>query len=193
MELISVKSSDKMCVMTIEQAEKKHSKRKKTGRYKTAKQGRKKRNDFKAITDDQLSQVEVMAGLGLNGKDIAHVLGMSRESLVRRQRENPAIYDALCKGRAIAKFKVHATAYQMATSGNCHPMTKFWLQARSGWKEAQEIQFNFMQTNFGHQDIGRLSDSQLLELTDKCMTALKLASKDQDLIEGDIVGEAAAS
>ncbi len=90
------------------------------------------------FTDKEIKQIESMAGLGMNVEQMAHVVGVSKATFDRRQGDQPAVHEAISKGRALASMGVRKTAYQMATSGKCPAMTIFWLKTREGWKEPRE-------------------------------------------------------
>ena len=90
------------------------------------------------FTAREINQIESMAGLGMNVEQMAHVIGVSKATFDRRQAAQPAVHDAISKGRALASMCVRKTAYQMATSGKCPAMTIFWLKTREGWKEPRD-------------------------------------------------------
>lgn len=73
-----------------------------------------------------------MAKLGMRDNDIATVKGISEAQLKRN------FAPQLKEGRVHGYDKVLETAFDMATSGKCPLMTKFWLQVRLRWAEAKE-------------------------------------------------------
>jgi predicted transcriptional regulator len=77
------------------------------------------------------AQAEDLAGYGLTHEQIAHVLGVSQDTVERHYT------DELEAGLALALATVAKTAYQMATSGDEPAMTMFWLKTRAKWKEVQ--------------------------------------------------------
>lgn len=87
------------------------------------------------VTEDDRARAARLAGYGLKHDQIASELGISVSTLQRRFSAE------LKRGHATAAAKVAATAYELATSGTCPPMTMFWLKTRCGWKETavQEI------------------------------------------------------
>lgn len=144
---------------------------------------KKTRSDKLLIPDNFYSQLESMAGLGLNGQEISQILGMSVPTFERRKSEDPLVTDALRRGRAKARAQVAKTAYQMATSGKSHPMTQFWLKCKGGWHEKQEISLSYLKDKFGVTDVNKLTDEQRIELAEKCIVALRqgLEKKDDEL------------
>lgn len=91
------------------------------------------------LTQDQLVQIERLAGLGMSQKDMAYVLGLSRSMIQRRLIDQPEVAEAVEKGKARASAAVRSTAFKMATSGKCAVMTMFWLKCRENWRESSEI------------------------------------------------------
>jgi len=88
-------------------------------------------NPAKKLTEKELSEVEMLAGLGLRYEDIAAIKGMCLDTLKKYAEE------ALQRGKAKAKAQVMQTAYKMALSGKTPAMTIFWLKTRAGWRENQ--------------------------------------------------------
>jgi hypothetical protein len=87
------------------------------------------------IDEKELQQVEKLAGLGLNMKQIAHIIGVCKKTLERRMQDQPEVAVAVEKGRALAIAKVSKTAYELALSGKHPVMTIFFLKCRAGWSE----------------------------------------------------------
>ncbi len=50
-------------------------------------------------------------------------------------KDQKGVVEAIEKGRALALAQVAKTAFQLATSGKCYPMTMFYLKCRGGWSE----------------------------------------------------------
>lgn len=86
-----------------------------------------------APSDEQRRQVEAMSGFGVPQDDIAVVIGVSGPTLRRHFRTE------LDRGVARANARVGQRLYEMATSGDNTAATIFWLKARAGWREKQEI------------------------------------------------------
>jgi hypothetical protein len=87
------------------------------------------------IDTDQVNLVSRLAGLGLNMQQVADALGISKDTLERRIKEDERLQAAVAKGRAKAATKVAETAFRLATSGEHPSMTMFWLKTRLGWRE----------------------------------------------------------
>jgi peptidyl-tRNA hydrolase len=89
----------------------------------------------KSLTDKELIEIEMMAGLGLRYEDIASIKGMCLDTLKKYADS------ALSRGKAKAKLQVAQTAYKMATSGKTPAMTIFWLKTQARWKDygSQEV------------------------------------------------------
>jgi hypothetical protein len=83
-----------------------------------------------APTPYQARQVAVMSALGLDPKDIALVLDVEEKMLALYYRKELRV------SHNLANAMVARVALQMALSGRYPDMTKFWLKARGGWKEA---------------------------------------------------------
>jgi hypothetical protein len=76
-----------------------------------------------------------LTGLGLNTQQVADALGISKDTLERRVKEDENLRTALVQGRAKAATAVAETAFKLATSGDHPAMTMFWLKTRLGWRE----------------------------------------------------------
>jgi len=86
------------------------------------------------LTDDQIRQIETLAGLGLNQIEIASVLGIGRATLQRKIAQDTEISDAMDRGKAKAKTNVARVAYEMALKNPV--MTQFYLKCLGGWRTA---------------------------------------------------------
>lgn len=124
------------------------------GRRKEALQ-RKQRSDKWDPDPEQLARLEAMAGVGLNLSQMAHILGLHVQSMIRRMREKPEIRAAVERGRALATMNVSQAAYKMAVSEKVPDMTKFWLKARAGWRDTQAIEIGRGRDyeNYSDQDL----------------------------------------
>jgi len=84
-------------------------------------------------TPEQRYAVRCMSATGVKQDVIAraiHPLGPISVTTLRRY-----FRDELDNGKALLLRDVVAVATQMALSGDCPSMTKFWLQVHGGWKE----------------------------------------------------------
>lgn len=93
------------------------------------------------LTETQFSEMEVLAGLGLNLNDIASVFGISKTTLWRYANENPRINETLEKGRAKANAKVAQSLYNNAVKNDNIAAQIWWTKSRMGWREqAPEVE-----------------------------------------------------
>ncbi len=83
----------------------------------------------KELSDKDLAEVELLAGLGMRYEDIALTKGMSLDTLKKYADE------ALERGKAKAKAQVMQSAFKMALSGKHPATTTFWLRTQCGWRE----------------------------------------------------------
>lgn len=91
-------------------------------------------------TPQQAAQAESLSGYGLNNPQIAAFFGCSLRTWEKAISITPAIKEAMESGRAKAAAAVTRTAYDLATSGKCPPMTMFWLKTRLGWREVERVE-----------------------------------------------------
>jgi hypothetical protein len=91
-------------------------------------------------TEDQLKMVRAMSGYGVPQVDIALVLGIAKDTLLRRCRLD------LDLGMAQANAKVAQSLFAMATvppdqatSANVAAAI-FWTKARMGWREKLSVE-----------------------------------------------------
>ena len=111
----------------------------------------KHRKDKIIISDQQINEIETMAGYGLSRDQILRVLGFSEMTYYRRAAEDPRITEAMERGRAKAETVISQKAYQMARDGHAD-MIKFWLKCRARWKETTEHKVEVTgQTTIVHQ------------------------------------------
>jgi len=83
----------------------------------------------KPLSDKDLAEVEMLAGLGMRYEDIALTKGVCLETLKKYAGE------MLERGKAKAKAQVMQSAFKMALSGKHPAMTTFWLKTQCGWRE----------------------------------------------------------
>ena len=87
------------------------------------------------MEENQINQMEILSGLGVQQADIARILGFHPNSFANIMKNDLVAYEAYKRGNAKAVAKVAQTAYQMAVSGKHPSMTMFWLKAREKWRE----------------------------------------------------------
>jgi len=83
----------------------------------------------KPLSEKDLAEVEMLAGLGMRYEDIALTKGVCLETLKKYAGE------MLERGKAKAKAQVMQSAFKMALSGKHPAMTTFWLKTQCGWRE----------------------------------------------------------
>lgn len=86
-----------------------------------------------------LEKVEEYAGLGLTREEIALSLGISYSTLNRRIKESADVDAAMKRGRAKANIKVGNALMKAIEGGNVTAII-FYLKARAGWTEKQQIE-----------------------------------------------------
>ncbi|MFT8246964.1 hypothetical protein [Roseomonas sp. BN140053] len=101
-------------------------------------------------TDEQRKTVRVMSGFGIPQTDIATLLDIDPKTLRLHFRRE------LDRGSVEATVKVAQTLFQMATSGQNTAAAIFWMKARAGWREKQEVVLSTRRA-------GELSDAELEE------------------------------
>lgn len=87
------------------------------------------------LSDDQIRQIEILAGLGLKMSDISLTLGFSERTLYNKSEEDERVLLAIKSGMAKAASQITQTAFQLAKSGKYPAMTMFWLKCRQRWRE----------------------------------------------------------
>ena len=81
--------------------------------------------------DDTRIKVYTLSTVGTRHEDIASVLGISHDTLVKYYKEE------LDKGRIEANASVAETLFKQAKEGNTTAMI-FWLKSRAKWKETSQ-------------------------------------------------------
>lgn len=83
----------------------------------------------KKPTSQDLKEIEMLAGMGLNQQQIGDVKGMHRDTLRKYAQA------AYTRGKAKAIARVAQTAFEMAVSGKNTALTIFYLKTQGGWRE----------------------------------------------------------
>ena len=81
--------------------------------------------------EDTRIKVYTLSTVGTRHEDIASVLGISHDTLVKYYKEE------LDKGRIEANASVAETLFKQAKEGNTTAMI-FWLKSRAKWKETSQ-------------------------------------------------------
>lgn len=85
-------------------------------------------------TEENRRTVRAMSGYGVPHADIATMLRVDPKTLRKH------FQDELERGSIEATAKVGQSLYRMATEGNSVAAAIFWMKARAGWREKQEVQ-----------------------------------------------------
>ena len=89
-----------------------------------------------------LAEVERLAQTMDSDKEIALALGISEDTLGRRKRDSADFADAIKKGKAKGRAFVGGKLMEKIADGDTAAMI-FYLKAKAGWKEKQEITGSF--------------------------------------------------
>ena len=85
-------------------------------------------------TDEQRRTVKAMSGFGVPQPDIATHIGIDPKTLRKWFREE------LDRGSIEATTKVAQSLFRMATEGNNVAAAIFWMKARAGWREKNNLE-----------------------------------------------------
>jgi IS30 family transposase len=85
-------------------------------------------------SSEDLQQIEAMAASGLTQEQIAHNLGICRDTIYRHKKTNSRLSDAIKKGQAAGIEKVANALFNSAINGNVAAQI-FYLKSRAGWRE----------------------------------------------------------
>src|SRR4051794_22602766 len=86
--------------------------------------------------DEQRRTVKAMSGFGIPQPDIATHVGIDPKTLRKHFR------DELDRGSIEATTKVAQSLFRMATEGNNVAAAIFWMKARAGWREKQQVELS---------------------------------------------------
>jgi hypothetical protein len=102
-------------------------------------------------TDEQRRTVRALSGYGVPQEGIAIHIGIDAKTLRKHFR------DDLDRGSVEATAKVAQSLFHLATIDKNVTAAIFWMKARAGWREKQEIQFS-------NRSLEQLSDADLERL-----------------------------
>jgi hypothetical protein len=102
-------------------------------------------------TDEQRRTVRALSGYGVPQDGIAIHIGIDAKTLRKHFRED------LDRGSVEATAKVAQSLFHLATIDKNVAAAIFWMKARAGWREKQEIQFS-------NRPLEQLSDADLERL-----------------------------
>jgi 2-hydroxychromene-2-carboxylate isomerase len=86
------------------------------------------------LSEDQRRAARAMAGLGVSRHQIAKYLGLEEAVLAAM------LGDELDQAEVDANAKVAKSLFTMATQKNNVAAAIFWMKARGGWREKQEVE-----------------------------------------------------
>lgn len=84
-------------------------------------------------TAESRAQVEALSGYGVRHDEISHYLDIDPKTLRKHYREQ------LDKGTVKANVSVARALHKQALDGHVAAQI-FWLKARAGWREKQEVE-----------------------------------------------------
>lgn len=87
------------------------------------------------LDDEQIRQAERLSTVGLNNDQLAGYFGIAGVTWERILERQPAVKEAIEKGRAAGIGKVAASLFQMATTGKNVAAAIFFLKTRARWRE----------------------------------------------------------
>lgn len=121
------------------------------------------RSDKFQVHDALIPQLESMAAVGMTITQICHVLGISDQTLLRRRGENPAIDEALKRGKARQIHKMAQKLVDLGEAGDLGAII-FYLKAQAGWRDRDPtVNVNVLQSAYGASSIAELKDDQLID------------------------------
>ena len=93
------------------------------------------------ITEKVLKEVEKYAALGLSDYQIAHCIGIARDTFIEKKKAYPDISDALSNGRAKGIAIITNALYDSAKDGH-FPAQKYYLNNRDpdAWADMKAIE-----------------------------------------------------
>ncbi len=71
-------------------------------------------------------------------------LGVSGKTFLKKKRENPAIDEAMMRGRGKGIAKVTNALFVMATEQSNVAAAIFWLKNMAGWKDKIDVEHEFV-------------------------------------------------
>lgn len=100
---------------------------------------RKVRSDKIKLSNEQINDIEGFSAIGLTQEQIAHILGVSPDTIQRRIKEGDSrITEAISRGKSLAIGNVAKKAYELAIGGNS-AMIKYYLAIHNGWHEKPTV------------------------------------------------------
>lgn len=114
-----------------------------------------------------LKKVEEFAARGLTQEQIANALGISERTLYERKKDSADFADAIKRGQSKGIAEVANVLFQKAITGETAAAI-FFLKARAGWSEKQELQIEGGEKPVKHEvtldDMRELSFEELTKI-----------------------------
>ena len=85
-----------------------------------------------------LNQIEALASRGISREQVAHNMGISKRTFIRRSKENAEIEEAYQRGKAKGILTISNALYEKAKNGNVTAQI-FFLKC-NGWKEENSLE-----------------------------------------------------
>lgn len=124
------------------------------------------------ITPSMIHQAEQLASVGLTKEQIAYRLGFAKQTLYDKIKETPELLDAIKRGQASGIENIANALYDKAMEGDTTSAI-FYLKARAGWSEKQQIEHSGGTTNRNINTNVDPKDMTLAELNQTIKDALE--------------------
>lgn len=89
--------------------------------------------------DKKLEEIEAMAGLGLSLEKIAAIIGIAASTFYEYRKEDPAIDEAVQRGKAKASAQVGQSLFNRAKNGDVAAI-RWWEMTRDNRSERSEVE-----------------------------------------------------
>jgi hypothetical protein len=110
-------------------------------------------------TEEQRRTVRAMSGYGIPQEDIATFFDIDAKTLRKHFRNE------IDKGSIEATSKVAQSLFRMATEGKNVAAAIFWMKARAGWREKQQVEHGFAGAVIsGGHPAEDLTDEELMQI-----------------------------
>lgn len=86
-----------------------------------------------------IAEVERLAGLGLSEEQIALSVGVCRDTITRRKREDPAFHAAIKRGKAKTATDIANALYNKAMTGDTTAII-WYEKTRCGFSDKQRVE-----------------------------------------------------